>query len=103
MAGAVIGYAGLSFFGVAWETAIQDHVPHRSLGKVASWDQLTSFIAMPLGNALAGPLSQAYGTDPVLVICGLVLLGSGVAPLLASGVRSLTHVVAAPVAAGVDL
>jgi MFS family permease len=91
IAGAIIGYAGLSFFGVAWETAIQDNVPHRSLGKVASWDQLTSFIAMPLGNALAGPASQAYGTDPVLVICGLVLLVSGAAPLLVRGTRTLAR------------
>ena len=36
--GAVIGYAGLSFFAVAWETAIQDQVPHRVLARVASWD-----------------------------------------------------------------
>jgi predicted MFS family arabinose efflux permease len=91
VAGAIIGYAGLSFFSVAWETAIQDHVPHRSLGKVASWDQLTSFIAMPLGNALAGPLAAAYGIDPVLVVCGLVLLGASVTPLLVRGSRRLTR------------
>jgi len=90
-AGAIIGYAGLSFFSVAWETAIQDHIPHRSLGKVASWDQLTSFIAMPLGNMLAGPLSEAYGIDPVLVVCGLVLLGASVTPLLVRGSRHLTR------------
>ena len=91
LAGAIIGYAGLSFFGVAWETAIQDHIPHRSLGKVASWDQLTSFIAMPLGNVLAGPLSAAYGIDPVLVVCAFVLLGASVVPLLARGSRELTR------------
>jgi MFS family permease len=89
IAGAIIGYAGLSFFGVAWETAIQDHIPHRSLGKVASWDQLTSFIAMPLGNALAGPLASAYGIDPVLVVCGFVLLVSSAAPLAVRGSREL--------------
>jgi predicted MFS family arabinose efflux permease len=91
IAGAVIGYAGLSFFGVAWETAIQDNVPHRSLGKVASWDQLTSFLAMPLGNALAGPLSETYGIDPVLLVSGSVLLVAGAAPLLVRGTRNLTH------------
>lgn len=91
LAGAVIGYAGLSFFGVAWETAIQDNVPHRLLGKVASWDQLTSFLAMPLGNALAGPLSHAYGIDRVLVVCGVVLLVAGGSPLLVRGTRTLTR------------
>jgi MFS family permease len=60
---------------------------------------LTSFIAMPLGNALAGPLSDAYGINPVLVVCGFVLLGSGAAPLLVRGSRRLTrgeHLVAVP-------
>jgi len=89
--GAVVGYAGLSFFGVAWETAIQDHVPHRSLGKVASWDQLTSFIAMPVGNALAGPLAQAYGINPVLVACAMVFLVASLAPLFVRGSRNLTR------------
>jgi MFS family permease len=91
MVGAVVGYAGLSFFGVAWETAIQDHVPHRSLGKVASWDQLTSFIAMPVGNALAGPLAQAYGINPVLVACAMVFLVASLAPLFVRGSRNLTR------------
>jgi MFS family permease len=91
MAGAVIGYAGLSFFSVAWETAIQDHVPHHVLARVASWDMLTSFLAMPLGSAMAGPLSSAFGTDPVLVGCAIVLFGSSLLPLLARGSRELTR------------
>lgn len=89
--GAVLGYAGLSFFSVAWETAIQDHVPHRLLARVASWDTLTSFVGMPLGNALAGPLSAAAGNGPVLAGCAVVLLGSSAAPLLARGSRDLTR------------
>jgi MFS family permease len=91
MAGAIVGYAGLSFFAVAWETAIQDHVPHRVLARVASWDMLTSFLAMPLGSALAGPLSAAFGIDPVLVVCAAVLFGSSLLPLLARGTRELTR------------
>lgn len=97
MAGAVAGYAGLIFFGVAWETAIQDDVPHRVLGRVASWDYLTSFIAMPIGNAMAGPLSDAYGMNKVLTACAAVLLLSAVAQLLIPGGRRLTRAEAAPV------
>jgi len=68
LVGAVIGWAGLIFFDVAWETAIQDQVPQSALGRVASWDTLTSFIAMPIGNALAGPLSGRFGVNPVLTV-----------------------------------
>jgi MFS family permease len=89
--GAVLGYAGLSFFSVAWETAIQDNVPHRVLARVASWDMLTSFLGMPLGNALAGPLASALGIDRVLAGCALVLFGASLAPLLIPGTRNLTR------------
>jgi MFS family permease len=98
MAGAVTGYAGLIFFGVAWETAIQDHVPHRVLGRVAAWDYLTSFIAMPIGNAMAGPLSDAYGMNKVLIACAAVLFLSAVAQLLIPGGRRLTRAGGAPAA-----
>jgi MFS family permease len=96
LAGAVIGYAGLYFFDVAWETAIQDQVPHRTLGRVASWDYLTSFLAMPIGNALAGPLSGAYGTNPVLVACAAVLFLSTLSQFAIPGVRKMTRTETAP-------
>ncbi|MFI7599457.1 MFS transporter [Actinoplanes sp. NPDC049681] len=89
--GAVVGYAGLNFYGVAWETALQDHVPHRVLARVCSWDVLTSFLAMPIGNALAGPLSATFGIDPVLAVCAVVLFVAGVIPLFARGTRELTR------------
>jgi MFS family permease len=88
--GAVVGYAGLSFFSVAWETAIQNQVPHHVLARVASWDTLTSFMAMPLGNALAGPLAHAFGINRVFVGCALVLFGAALAPLFVAGSRRLT-------------
>ncbi|GAB2590844.1 MFS transporter [Paractinoplanes abujensis] len=91
IAGAIIGYAGLIFFDVAWETAIQDNVPQRMLGRVSSWDYLTSFLAMPLGNVLAGPLSARYGTDKVLTACAAVLFCSAAVQLLVPGTRSLTR------------
>ncbi|MEV6301037.1 MFS transporter [Actinoplanes sp. NPDC051861] len=91
LAGAVIGYGGLIFFDVAWETAIQDNVPHAMLGRVASWDYVTSFLAMPVGNALAGPLSARFGVDRVLTVCAFVLLASAASQLLIRDSRTLTR------------
>lgn len=91
LVGAAVGYAGLSYFSVAWETAIMDHVPHHLLARVDSWDRLTSFVAMPLGNALAGPLALAFGMDPVLIGSAAVLLLASLAPLLVPGSRHLTR------------
>ncbi|MFC7535408.1 MFS transporter [Actinoplanes sp. GCM10030250] len=96
LAGAMIGYCGLIFFDVAWETAIQDNVPQRMLGRVSSWDYLTSFLAMPIGNALAGPLSERFGTDRVLTCCAVVLFASAASQLLIRGSRNLTRGVPEP-------
>lgn len=91
IAGAIIGYAGLIFFDVAWTTAIQDHVPQRMLGRVSSWDYLTSFLAMPIGNVLAGPLSATYGTGRVLTACAGILFVAAASQLLIPGARHLTR------------
>ena len=96
LAGAVVGYAGLLFFDVAWETALQDHVPHRFLARVASWDTLTSFVGMPIGNAMAGPLSRAFGTSRVLVVCAATLVIAGLSPLVLPGTRTMTRSPGAP-------
>lgn len=91
LAGAALGYAGLFYFDVAWETCIQDHVPHRFLARVASWDTLTSFAAMPVGSALAGPLAAAFGVKHVLAGCAVVLLAAAFVPLFVRGTRVLTR------------
>lgn len=91
LVGAVIGYAGLIFYDVQWTTAVQDHVPHRLIARVDSWDMLTSFIAMPVGNALAGPLAHWFGTSWVLAGCSVVLLLSGASPLVSRDTRELTR------------
>jgi MFS family permease len=102
LAGAMIGYAGLTFFAVAWDTALQDHIPHQLLARVSSWDLLTSFLAMPIGNALAGPLSEAFGINRVLVVCAAILFAAGLVPLALRSTRQLTRrtepAVPAPVA-----
>ncbi|GIF11828.1 MFS transporter [Actinoplanes teichomyceticus] len=94
LVGAIIGYGGLMFFDVAWETAIQDRVPQAMLGRVTSWDYLTSFLAMPVGSALAGPLSARLGVDRVLVGCAFVLFAAGLSQLLIPGSRNLTRATA---------
>jgi MFS family permease len=99
MAGAVVGFAGLTFFDVCWDTALQDHVPHHLLARVSSWDILTSFVGMPVGNALAGPLADHLGVKPVLLGCALVLLVAGLAPLALRGTRVLRSAASRPVAA----
>ncbi|GAB3585735.1 MFS transporter [Calidifontibacter terrae] len=85
-----IGYAGLMFFDVHWGTAVQDNVPNHLLARVSSWDMLMSFVAMPVGMALAGPLVDATGEKPLLLLCAAILLVAGLAPLALRSTRRLT-------------
>lgn len=84
---AAVAFAGLMFFGVVWDTALQDGIPHRVLARVSSWDIMVSFIGVPVGNAVAGPLAQAYGERTVLTYAAVIVGLAGVGPLLVGGVR----------------
>ena len=67
--------------------------------RVASWDTLASFLGMPLGYALAGPVSDALGTDRTLLGCAAVIFRTGVSPLLVRGTRTLPRLEPEPAAA----
>lgn len=85
---AAIGYAGLLFYDVHWETAIQHAVPGELQGRVHSWDILMSFVALPLGSMLAAPLAAAYGARPVIVVGACFLLVASVVPLFIRSMRT---------------
>lgn len=87
----LVANAGLMFFAVGWDTALQDGVPHDRLARVASWDILISFSAIPLGNVLAGPLSARFDTATVMLGVSVWMLVAGCWPLLARGVRDFTR------------
>ncbi len=86
---AAVGFAGLMFFSVCWDTALQDGVPHGVLARVSSWDILTSFVAIPAGNALAGPLADQFGTGRVITTAAVVMALASLAPLAVRGNRTL--------------
>ncbi len=58
-----------------------------------------SFLAMPLGNALAGPLSAAFGVNRVIAAAAATLLLAGLSQMLVPGVRRLTRTSPDPVPA----
>ena len=77
---------------VVWVTAIQQRVTPAALARVSAYDALGSFIFMPIGFAIAGPASDAYGVREVLfVAAGFALLSSVVVAMLPAirGFRAL--------------
>ncbi|MEV6521017.1 MFS transporter [Longispora sp. NPDC051575] len=76
-------------FSVAWETSMQQEVPPEMLARVYSYDMLGSFVAIPIGQMAAGPISQAIGVKPTLVGCAAVILLATGGMLAVRKVRTL--------------
>jgi MFS family permease len=83
---------GLEIFGVNWITALQQHVPTRLLSRVNSYDALGSFVFIPLGLVIAGPLAARFGVTATLWVFLAIGVASIAAALLSRDVRTLRRV-----------
>lgn len=84
---AALGYAGLMFYDVHWEMALQFAIPSALQGRVHSWDISLSFVALPLGSMAAPGLAATYGTRDVIAVAACTLLVAAVAPLFLRSMR----------------
>jgi MFS family permease len=85
--------AGLTMeqFGVAWETTMQEHVPADKLARVYSYDMVGSFVAIPAGEILVGPISDVAGVRATLIGAALLTGLASLAMLSSRAVRTLRH------------
>lgn len=58
---------GLAIHLALWFTTFQRNVPKEALSRVSSYDALGSFVLLPLGSAVAGPVSALVGVTQTLV------------------------------------
>lgn len=85
-----ISGVGMSFGLTMWFTAMQEHVPQRSLSRVSAYDWMGSVMMLPIGLALAGVLSESVGTAPVLIGAAVWnVVGIGLPLLLLPSIRGL--------------
>jgi len=82
---------GIEIFGVSWETSMQRHVPADLLARVYSWDMLGSIVAIPLGQAVAGPVADAMGTRNALVGAAIVSALAIIGMVAVPAVRNLDN------------
>ncbi|MFD0273086.1 MFS transporter [Kitasatospora sp. NPDC127111] len=89
----VLGYAvsgvGWAFWGVQWATSVQTQIPEDRLNRVAAYEIAGSILAVPLGQAVAGPATGLLGAHRLLFAGAVVGLGCAVALLLVRPVRRL--------------
>jgi MFS family permease len=88
-AAAFVGGLGVTVAAITWESTFQAAVPAESLSRVAAYDDLLSYAAIPLSQVAVGPLAATYGAREVSVGCGLAVVGCCLLPLLSRDVRDL--------------
>lgn len=91
-AAALAGGVANALFGIFWETAMQQHVPREQISRASSYDALGSFVFIPLGAAVAGPISSVVGVTETLVGATVVIVVATLLVLLIGDVRRLRRV-----------
>ena len=84
-----IGGIGMGVFSAVWQTTLQQQVPEEALSRVSAWDWMGSFLFLPLGLVVAGPVSELIGISTTLWIAVAWAVGSTLVVLLVPDVRNL--------------
>jgi predicted MFS family arabinose efflux permease len=79
----------LEVFNTTWTTVLQEHIPLEKLSRVSSYDALGSFVFIPLGLSIAGPVADAIGLTHALWLAAAVVAGSMLSALAVRDVREL--------------
>lgn len=88
--GAFVAGTGLGVFGPLWDTTLQHHIPERALSRVSAYDYLGSVALLPVGYAIAGPLSAILGAHTILDDAAAWAAISTLVVLTVPTVRNLT-------------
>jgi len=67
---------GLAVHLTLWFTVFQREIPEQAQSRVSSYDALGSFVLMPVGMALVGPVSASIGIDETLWLTIAVFVAS---------------------------
>ncbi|MEI8407391.1 MULTISPECIES: MFS transporter [unclassified Kribbella] len=89
MVAAFLAGLGSQVFGLGWDLAMQEHVPDEMLSRAYSYDMLGSFVAIPAGQLLFGPLGLTFGIQRVMVIAGAAYVAIALVTLMSRSVRNL--------------
>ena len=86
--------SGIAFeFGNAsWATVMQQHIPQEKLSRVFSYDALGSFVFIPLGLTVAGPVADALGLTHAIWLAAAIVAGSMLWALSVRDVRDLRRI-----------
>jgi MFS family permease len=89
VAAAFVAALSMNFGAAYWSTAMQQHVPPHALSRVSSYDWLGSWLFLPLGYVLVGPVADRIGNTETMLIAVAWTIFSSLAILLIPSVRNL--------------
>ena len=92
MAAAFVAGLGIETFGVAWDVAMQSNIPADRLSRVYAYDWFGSLVFIPVGLALAGPVSALVGVRATIVGAAAVVAVATLGALAVPSVRNLRQV-----------
>jgi len=89
---AFVAGVGIEVFALGWNLAMQENIPEDMLSRAFSYDAFGSFVAIPVGQLVAGPLALVFGIQNVILVAGIVLVVVAVTTLVSRSVRTLPRV-----------
>jgi MFS family permease len=89
MVAAFVAGLGIETFGVAWDVAMQSNIPADRLSRVYAYDWFGSLVFIPVGLALAGPVSALVGVRATIVGAAAVVAVATLGALAVPSVRNL--------------
>ena len=95
MALAFVSGIGIETFTVAWDVSMQSNIPADRLSRVYAYDWFGSLVFIPVGLALAGPVSALVGVRATIVGAAAVVAVATLGALAVPSVRNLRQVFAA--------
>ncbi|HET6627422.1 MAG TPA: MFS transporter, partial [Nocardioidaceae bacterium] len=86
---AFVAGMGMEVFSLGWNLAMQENIEEDMLSRAYSYDALGSFVAMPVGQIIYGPLGDAFGYRNVLMVSGVLYTVIALSALASRSVRTL--------------
>ncbi len=81
----------VTMYFVLWETSIQEQIPAHAVSRVGSYDLFVATGLLPVGTAIAGPLSEAIGLQETLMAMSAAGVAIGACVLAVPSVRAVAR------------
>ncbi|MGQ4362206.1 MFS transporter [Streptomyces sp. SAS_272] len=93
---------GVEQAGVAWYSTLNEQIPEDRLARVYAYDDLGSYLALPLAQFAAGPAVFLLGLHATLYAAAALILFATLAMVATPSIRALAPTTAEPLPASED-